>query len=363
MSDVQPRIAAERVRSNFDDLDADITVSRFEGDDAEWDRFVAAADGSTFSHRAGWHGIMTDVLRHECAYLVAKDARGAWHGVLPLVHVRGLLGHYLLSMPFLNDGGPLGSDLACRRLVEHAVGEAERSGAKLLELRARHDLAGPVASSNRKITVHLPLPESIALLWEKTFKAKLRSQIRRPSKEGMVTRCGADELHSFYRVFSRNMRDLGTPVLPRLLFEQLASVFGNDILFTTVYTADGTAAAAACSLVWQDEVEIVWASSLREYNRLSPNMLLYARAIEESIVRGARVFNFGRCTLGSATHKFKLQWGGYDVPLPWPAWTRDGGAGTPSPDSPIMALAASIWSRLPMMIANRVGPLLSRHLP
>lgn len=341
----------------------DLRVERVSEPGHEWDRFVSSSPESTFSHLAGWHGIMRDVFRHEPIYLASRDATGAYRGVLPLVRVRSILGHYLLSMPFLNDGGPLGEPAAAKQLVAFAVAEADRSGAKLLELRARRDLPGPVTSSNRKITVHLPLPDTVELLWEKTFKAKLRSQIRRPIKEGMTARCGPDELAAFYHVFTQNMRDLGTPVLPRAFFERVASTFADRVVFSAVYLADGGPAAAACSLQWKDEVEIVWASSLREYNKLSPNMLLYSRTIEESIARNARVFNFGRCTRESPTHKFKLQWGGHDVELPWPTWTRGGPAAPPSPDRPIFQLATSVWSRLPLAVANRLGPVLSRHLP
>lgn len=341
----------------------ELRIARSDGSPADWDRFVSAAEGSTFCHLAGWEQIMTDVMGHECLYLVATDAAGNWRGVLPLVRVRSILGHYLMSMPFLNDGGPLGDEVARERLVEHAVAEARRSGADLLELRSRDELPGPVTSSNRKLTVLLPLPASTGELWEKTFRSKLRSQIRRPQKEGMTATSGVEQLAPFYEVFARNMRDLGTPVLPRAFFERLATTFGDRAIFSTVYSADGKPAAAACSLAWRDEVEIVWASSLSEYNRFSPNMLLYAHIMEESIGRGARTFNFGRCTPGGATHKFKRQWGGSDLPLPWPAWSRRESSGAPNPERPIFRVATAVWSRLPMAVANRVGPLLARHLP
>ena len=342
---------------------ARLRIDRYEGGDGEWDAYIANIDGSTFSHQAGWRSIMTDVLAHETIYLVARDDRGAWRGVLPLVRVRSLLGHFLISMPFVNDGGPLGDAVTQEQLVMHAVEEAKRSGASLLELRSRWDIPGPLEPRHRKITVHLSLPESTELLWEKTFRAKLRSQIRRPSKEGMVARCGPNELPAFYEVFARNMRDLGTPVLPPAFFERLSDKFGESVLFTSVSTREGKPAAAGCSLLWRGEVEIVWASSLREYNQLSPNMLLYARTMEESIGRGAHLFNFGRCTPGGATHKFKLQWGGHDVPLPWPSWSRSEAGGPPSADSAKFRIATTVWSRLPLALTNRIGPVLARHLP
>src|SRR5689334_19757701 len=122
----------------------------------EWDRFVEAAADSTFCHLAGWKPIMEDVLGHEGLYLVARDREGRWSGVLPLVRVRSVLGHYLISLRFINDGGPLGEIDAQRALIDYAVDEAKRSGATLLELRTRRELPGEVASANRKITVMLP---------------------------------------------------------------------------------------------------------------------------------------------------------------------------------------------------------------
>lgn len=332
-------------------------------DDAAWDDFVASDAESTFSHQAGWRAIMRDVLGHECLYLVARDQYGGWRGVLPLVRVRGMLGHFLVSVPFVNDGGPLGDPVAQQQLVAHAVHEARRSGARLLELRARHAVPGPVAATYRKITVHLPLPQSVQQLWADTFRAKLRSQIRRPLKEGMSARTGATQLAAFYAVFSRNMRDLGTPVMPRRFFERVAIAFGERVLFTCVSTASDEPVAAACTLLWRDEAEIVWASSLREYNQLSPNMLLYARTMEVAITRGARLFNFGRCSAGGATHRFKRQWGGVDVPLPWPSWSRDAHAGIPSAGSSTFRLATTAWTHLPLAVANRVGPVLARQIP
>lgn len=329
----------------------------------EWDRFVVSSAGSTFCHLVGWKDIMANVLGQKCLYLAAVDESGAWRGVLPLVRVRSVLGHYLISLPFLNDGGPLGDPKAQQSLVECAVTEAKRSGASLLELRSREGLPGPVTPSYRRISVHLSLPTSVDDLWKNTLRTKLRTKIRRPGKEGMVFRCGSAELDGFYKVFARNMRDLGTPVLPRAFFQRIQSTFGSRALFAAVYTKSGAPVAGACCLHWRDEIEVTWGSSLREFNHLSPNMFLYCRLMEEAIGRGVRVFNFGRCAPGGSTHKFKQQWGGRDVALPWPFWSRHATIAVPSVDRPLFRLATAAWKRLPVSIANRVGPALARLLP
>ena len=339
----------------------DLEVTAFDGPDAEWDAFVERTN-ATFCHLAPWRRIVGDVLGHDCLYAVARDASGAWEGVLPLVRVKSrVFGHFLISMPFLNYGGPAGAPGAQELLAAWAAGEARTSGADLLELRSRTEFRSDLQLSHRKITVVLDLPGTASALWD-AFPAKLRSQIRRPQKEGMEVRFGANEVLPFYEVYARNMRDLGTPVLARAFFERLPAAFGDRVTFAVVYHRERPV-AAGCGFEWRGEFEITWASSLRELNKLAPNMLLYWALIERMIARGIRAFNFGRCTPDGGTHRFKRQWGGVDVPLPWRTWSARAEAAPPSPDRPIYQLAGRVWSRLPVGLANRIGPPLARLLP
>lgn len=339
-------------------------IVRLDADRAQWDQAVATADGGTFCHLAGWRDIMTDALGHECVFLAARSAQGSYEGVLPLVRMRSrLLGHHLISMPFLNYGGPLGTETAQRALGLAALAEARRLDVNSLELRSRYAMPQTpgLRGVARKVTVLLDLPACSDELWKK-FAAKLRSQIRKPQKEGMEIRFGADQLEAFYDVFSRNMRDLGTPVLPRRLFSRIIEVFPDLSLVGSVYH-QGAPVAAAFGFLWRGEFEMTWASSRREANRLAPNMLLYWAFMEEVIRRGARVFNFGRCTPGVGTHRFKQQWGGRDVPLPWSEWTGgESPQSTPAAERPAFRLASALWRRLPLAVANRLGPPIARRL-
>ncbi len=339
-----------------------ISVLRQDDDGAAWDAFVAAAPGASFCHLSGWREIMTEVLGHECLYAVEAADTGAWRGVLPLVRVRSrVFGHYLVSMPFLNAGGPLGEPDARQALGAWAAGEAERSRADLLELRSRDPLPGDLRRSNRKITVHLPMPESEDALW-RAFPSKLRSQIRRPQKEGLEARFGPEQRDAFYGVFAKTMRALGTPVLPADLFARIATVFPDLVEFGVVYCGEEPV-AAGCGFRWQGEFELTWAGSLREHARLAPNMLLYWAFMQRMIAHGERVFDFGRCTPGGGTHAFKTQWGGADLALAWAQWSRKGVESTPSPDRAAFRVAAACWKRLPLAVTNRVGPLIATQIP
>jgi serine/alanine adding enzyme len=341
----------------------DLAVGPFEGSATEWDAFVRASPGWTHFHLHGWKDVVERVFGHECRYLAARDGAGTLRGVLPLVRVQSLLfGRFVVSMPFVNYGGPLGNRESVVALVAGAEAFATEAGADLLELRSRVPLEVDLPVSHRKITVLLDIPVAPPdALW-KGLPAKLRSQVRRPQKEGVSVRFGRDEVRPFYSVFARHMRDLGTPVQSRRLFEAIAEAFPDDAWFGCAYLGSKPVAAGA-GFRWGDEFEMTWASALREYNRVAPNMLLYWAFMERCAREGVRVFNFGRCTPGSGTHKFKRQWGGADHPLWWYQRTHGSRSATPSPDDRAYSWGPRIWQRLPVAIANAVGPRVVRHIP
>jgi FemAB-related protein (PEP-CTERM system-associated) len=343
--------------------EATVTVEEYRGPDEDWDAFVRVV-GGTHCHRIGWRRVMERVFGHEGIYLAARGADGALVGVLPLVRVRSVLfGHYLVSMPFLNAGGPLGSEAAIRALVAGATARARKDGVRLLELRSRTELPVDLAVSHRKITVRLDLPaEGSAALW-KALGTKLRAQVKRPQKEGITVRFGPGELAPFFDIFARHMRDLGTPTQPRRFFEAIAAEFPDDLWVGCAYHGE-RAIAGGCGFRWGDEFEMTWASALREFNAMSPNMLLYWSFLERAADEGVRVFDFGRCSPGSGTHRFKRQWGAADMPLWWYGMGRDERvAATPAPTDSAYSWGPRVWKHLPMPVATALGPLIVRGIP
>lgn len=178
----------------------------------------------------------------------------------------------------------------------------------------------------------------------------------------MTIRFGNREMDSFYRIFARNMRDLGTPVYSRRFFEAIAQRF-DEVVFGAVYLND-LPLAAGCGFIWKGEFEMTWASSLREHSAMAPNMLLYWGFMREMIGRGVTTFNFGRSSPDAGTHRFKKQWGGIDTPLPWMDLRRDDVASESGGSVPsVFRLASSVWQKLPVAVANRVGPPIAARLP
>lgn len=331
-----------------------LTVERYAGPAAEWDAFAAAQAGATYAHRFAWKDVVERVYRHRCPFLCARDARGALAAVLPLVDVRSpLMGRAFVSMPYLSHGGPLGSEEAVRAVVAHAARLAAEARAELLELRTSEPLELGLERSDEKITCVLSLDGGVDAVW-KRFPSKLRSQVRRPEKAGATVRFGAEERTPFFRVFARTMRDLGTPTHPRAFFEAVHGALGDDVWFGCVHLA-GRPVAAGCGIRHGGTVELVWAGSVREASATAPNMLMYASFIRRAAEAGAAVFDFGRCTPGSGTHRFKQQWGAEDVPLPW-LRARRRPVSTPAGERPAFALASRMWRHLPLPVATLLGP-------
>jgi len=339
-----------------------LRVERFRGPADEWDAFVRSRAAWTLFHLYGWKKVLEECLGHDCPYLAARDADGALEGVLPLTRVKSrIFGHYLVSVPFVNYGGPLGSDGAVSALVDAAAGLAREEGADLLELRSRRELPLDLPVSHRKITVLLDLPQDPDFLWD-NLRSKVRSQVRRPRKEGVEVRFGHDQVEPFHEVFAHHMHALGTPAHGVELFRALADEFREDAWFGCAYL-DGKPVACGAGFRWGDEFEMTWASDLFEYRKIAPNMLLYWSFMERAIEHGVSVFNFGRCTPDSGTHRFKQQWGTRDERLWWYQDSEGGVDSTPSPDDDAWSWGPKLWRKLPLPLATALGPHIVKYVP
>jgi len=332
---------------------------------ARWDRYVLESPTATGYHMTAWRQVVEEAFGHETVYLMVRDQQGDVRGVLPLVLLNSrLFGRFLISMPFFNYGG-LDADIQPARdlLLEAAAQEALALRADHVELRQSDPMASAWKCRDHKVSMRLPLPRDFQVLL-KSFPSKLRSQIRRPQKEGMVAQVGGLELlDAFYGVFSRNMRDLGTPVYSKLLFRKILKTFGKDTAICAV-SWKGMVVAAGFVYTFRDMMEIPWASSDHRYDRLAPNMLLYSSVIEYACQQGCKVFDFGRSTVESGTHRFKQQWGAKPHQLYWYYWLSDG-RDIPqlNPTNPKFKAAIDLWRHLPLTVANLLGPRIVKYLP
>lgn len=330
---------------------------------SQWDTYVDQHPQSRLYHRAAWRDVIRSVFGHECVYLCARR-EGKIVGVLPLIRLKSrLFGDYLVSMPYFNYGGAVSETPAVSQLLMQAAADRAREiGSSHAEFRDIEPRASWAARTD-KVTMELPLPADAATLWS-GFGPKLRAQIRKPQKEGAeFVRGGSELLSDFYTVFARNMRDLGTPVYSKSFFKAILDAFPEHASIALVRYKH-RAVAAGFLLGYRDRIEIPWASSLREFNSLGVNMLLYAESLKMAIEDGYRIFDFGRSSVDSGTYKFKKQWGASERQLFWHYWLAEGRQ-LPrlNPGNPKYRLAISLWRRLPLFVANRLGPCIVRGLP
>lgn len=328
------------------------------------ENYLLRSPNSSLYHHVDWQQVIEKSFGHRFDYLIA-EVDGAVQGALPVVHIDSLIfGNYMVSLPYFNYGGPCAeSEQAREKLVEEAVSLGRRRKVRFIEFRSTEKWNNGFPAKTGKVAMVLALQRSPEKIW-RGFPSKLRSQIRRPEQDGMEARIGRlDELDGFYSVFSINMRDLGTPVYPRKFFENILRVFPGNTWICTVYK--GTEAVASGFLAgYKNRMEIPWASTVRKYNRMSPNMLLYWTSIRFACDSGYEIFDFGRSTPGEGTYRFKEQWGAKPVQLYWHYWLREGEAMPElNPKNRKFGVAIEIWKRLPVPVANILGPGIVKNLP
>jgi FemAB-related protein (PEP-CTERM system-associated) len=329
---------------------------------------VDRAAGSTLYHLYGWRRIIERSFGHRTHYLSAIDTTSTLAGVLPLVQLESrMFGHMLVSLPFFNYGGICADVEGARQaLLDSAIGLARSCGVDFIELR--HDEREEpwqrrLSRKSAKVSMRMALPGSANELW-KSLGSKLRSQVQRPRKDGMTALVGREELlDGFYDVFAANMRDLGTPVYSKRFFENILREFPGRTWIATVLRGRQPVASGLLA-GFRDRIEIPWASSLRQFNRSSPNMLLYWTALEFGCAQGFRQFDFGRSTPEEGTYRFKEQWGARPHPLHWYYWLPDGRPMPQvNPRNPKYRAAIAVWQHLPLSLTRLIGPGIVKYIP
>lgn len=340
-------------------------IRRFTNSDKKiWDAYVLAHPDGYAYHQCAWKEAVERAYGLEGIYLMAEKA-GRLCGVLPLIDFnRPVLGRILVSLPYCDVGGILADDDDIAEVLQnYAIWLTNDLGATRLELRdSGRDSPLPVASGC-KVRMLLDLPKSSDALLA-SLKAKLRSQIKKPLRDGLRATLGGQELSKeFYQVFCKNMRDLGSPVHSYSWIQSILSAYGEQARVGLVRLPDGTAAAAGIILQHGDKVSIPWASSLRKFNRMNPNMLLYWTFLAFAADHGYRQFDFGRSTSGEGTFRFKEQWGATPLPLKWQTFPKKS---TPkrgvSETKNIRSLVEKTWRNIPLPICNILGPSIRRFI-
>jgi FemAB-related protein (PEP-CTERM system-associated) len=341
-----------------------VSVALLNNETDEWNDYVLGHPASSVYHRAEWRKLIKDTFGHSSYYCVARNSNGDIVGILPMIRLTSLLfGDFMVSVPYFNYGGPLGDTADIEKsLISFAGQLASTLGVSHVEYRddvPRDDM--PCRSE--KVNMILPLPDNKRLLRD-SFSSKLRSQIRRSQRENPQSLIGDVELlDDFYNVFSRNMRDLGTPVYSKNFFRNILATFPGAFRIIVVKLGNKPVAAGFLALSGS-RMEIPWASTIKDVNPLSINMYLYWESLKYAIAQGCTTFDFGRSTVDSGTYRFKKQWGAQPQQLYWHYWLGSKREMPKlNPSNPKYKQFIRLWKKLPLVIANRLGPMIVRNLP
>jgi serine/alanine adding enzyme len=333
-------------------------------DPSSWDTYVASMTGASNYHRWGWKTAIEKTFGHSSYYLAALDDVKI-QGILPLVDMKSrLFGHFLVSLPFFSYGGVLASSTSARdALLLKASELAQDSGASHIELR--QGTAQDLKWTDRtfKVTMELNLPETVDTLWD-GLSSGMRNKVRKAQKNNFRIEWGAIEsVDIFYQIFSTNMRNLGTPVYPKAWFLNLCKEFPQEVKVLTLWD-EGVAVASGIVTCFRNALELPWSATLTESRKKYSAVFLYWTLLEWAISNNYRSVDFGRCTKGSGVYEFKKHWNSQERPLHWYYWLASG-APVPElrPDNPRYHLASQVWKRLPVPIANLLGPRIVRSIP
>lgn len=335
------------------------------GDATLWDSYVDAHARRTVAHLWRWREILSRSFKLEALYFVAVTTDGRIAGVLPGAFMKSaLFGRFMISMPWLDYGGPLAdNDSIAIQLIDAAVKKARELDCKFVEMRAvTHRLPGLTEKTDKR-QFHLDLTSGEEEVW-KSFDAKARNQVRKAEKSGLACVFGGRELlGDFYHVFACNMRDLGTPVWPRSLFEEIFAEFENNAEIVAVKLGQKTIGAGLI-LHYENYAGMPSASSYREYRDLCPNNLMYWETIKHCMARGSAVFDFGRSSDGAGTYNFKKQMVRQPTEQFWQyhLLTIDA-LPEMNPNNPKYRTAIAVWRKLPLWLANWLGPKIVTKLP
>lgn len=305
---------------------------------------------------------MKNVFRHNTYFLYA-EGEGGIEGVLPLAHVKSMLfGNSLVSLPFAVYGGVAAANAeAATALEAEAQRIAQQLGVDHLELRhveARHD---DWPRQDLYVTFRKAiLPDEEANML--AIPRKQRAMVRKGIKNGLRSEIDP-RVDRFFALYADNVHRHGTPALPKRYFEALQQQFGDDCEVLIVCAPDGQPLSGVLSFYFRDEVLPYYAGDDEAARDLAANDFKYWELMRLACVRGMKVFDYGRSKQGTGPYAFKKNWGFEPTPLHYEycLYKRDA-VPQNNPANAKFKLMIETWRRLPIGVANWLGPHIVRNL-
>ncbi len=333
----------------------------------KWDAYVNAHNDHSPYHLWGWGQAVQQAYGYQ-ALNIAAFIDDKLVGICSVILMSKFgVCKSLCSLPYCDLGGVLADSETIKehlaKFINNVVIAKKCHSFELREVATESFELSQL--DGKKVIMQLPLPSSSDELMS-SFKSKLRSQIRKSEKNGLVYELGTGSqfVESFYAVLSVNMHRLGSPVHSLQWFKSVAEHYRGKYQIVLV-KKQHQVIAVGFILYSASKVSIPWASTLIEFNKLAPNMMVYWALLKFSCELGCKQFDFGRSTFGEGTYKFKQQWGAIPVALNWSSLPRKETNSNelllPN-NSSFRPLFEKMWQALPLALANKLGPVLRKHI-
>ena len=322
-------------------------------------------EGTPF-HLPAWSVGVARGCGQKSHYLIAEGPNGQIVGAMPLTECHSpLFGRALVSAGFGVGGGILADNPRTGSLLAQAAWNlAGRLSCPVMEVRG-----GPLPGPEWQVdsSRYLGFARDLAADDEAELLAiprKQRAEVRKGLEADLeiVTGCNAEDVNAHYAVYAESVRNLGTPVFPKRLFTEVLREFGKaaDVL---IVRSGGVAVASVLSLYWNGTVYPYWGGGTAAARRLRANDRMYFELMRHARARGCTRFDFGRSKTGSGPAAFKKNWGFEPTPLTYYERIAEGAsARDASPVNPKYKLQVALWSKLPLAVANRIGPFIAKGL-
>jgi FemAB-related protein (PEP-CTERM system-associated) len=331
-------------------------------DEPRWDAFVERCPEATFFHKSGWKRLIEACFGHRTHYLLAE--RGAEIvGVLPLAEVKSFLfGHALVSLPFCAYGGVAAVETEAVTALHTAARDLGRHlGVQHLELRDRAVREADWPRQDLYVTFRGPIVADVEANLA-AIPRKQRAMVRKGIAARLASRIDPD-VDTFFALYAHNMHRQGTPPLPKRYFEALHKAFAPDCEVLTIVGPDGEALSSVLSFYFRDEVLPYYAGDVAAARDLAANDFKYWELMRRGCERGLRVFDYGRSKRGTGAFDFKKHWGFEPTPLAYEyCLYRTDRIPEHNPLNPKYRMLIALWRRLPIAVANAVGPHLVKSL-
>lgn len=332
------------------------------GQEKKWDAFVMSCSEASFFHRAGWKTVIEQAFGHKTWFLYAESG-GRIEGVLPLAEIKSILfGHALISLPFCVYGGIAASSDEARDALNS---EAQLLASKLdvghLEYR---NLRQQPPSSWATKDLYVTFRKEIDPDEEKNMLAiprKQRAMVRKGIKAGLRSEIEQD-VDRFFRAYSDSVHRLGTPVFSKKYFQLLKKTFADDCEVLTI-VKDGRTISSVLSFYFRDEVLPYYGGGTEEARDVAGNDFMYWELMRRACAREYKIFDFGRSKIGTGAYDFKKNWGFAPQPLHY-AYQLHRADTVPdtNPLNPKYQLFIKLWRRMPLAMANAIGPHIVKYL-